>query len=151
MTVPRTVVAGGTSYTSKYEAPDATSAILEYPGFTVAFTNFMGSKVGDGGFSLHGSKGTLKLDRAHLAFYSEETANAPGTLLPAPEQVVHSQKDGSASHLENFLECVRSRNTPTAPMRAGHEAARASHLANLSLRAGARMKWNEKAERAEKA
>ena len=62
--------------------------------------------------------------------------------------MIRSQKDGSASHLENFLECVRSRKTPTAPMRAGHEAARASHLANLSLRAGVKMRWNEKAEKA---
>jgi predicted dehydrogenase len=147
---PRTVQASGTSYTSKYEAPDATSAILEYPAFTVAFTNFMGSKIGDGGFELHGSKGTLKVDRAHLAFYSEETANAPGTLLPAPELTIHSQKDGSASHLENFLDCVRSRKATNAPMRAGHEAARASHLANLSLRAGAKMRWNEKTEKVEK-
>jgi hypothetical protein len=35
-------------------------------------------------------------------------------------------------------------------MRAGHEAARASHLANLSLRSGTRIRWNEQRERAEK-
>jgi predicted dehydrogenase len=117
----------------------------------VTFTNFMGSKIGDGGFELHGSKGTLRVDRAHLAYYAEATENAAGTLLPAPELVIHSQRDGSASHLENFLDCVRSRKPTTAPMRAGHEAARASHLANLSLRAGVRMRWNEKSEKAEKA
>jgi predicted dehydrogenase len=150
VTAPRTVVASGASYTSKYEAPDATTCILEYPGFTVAFTNFMGSKVGDGGFELHGSRATLKVDRAHLAFYSEEAANVTGTLTPAPEILIRSEKDGNTSHLENFLACVRSRATPTAPMRAGHEAARASHLANLSLRAGTRMRWNEQRERAEK-
>jgi predicted dehydrogenase len=149
-TAPRLVVARGTNYTSKYELPDTTTAILEYPTFTVAFTNNMASKIDDGGIEFRGTKGTLKVDRAHLALYSEETANEPGTLTPKPELVVRSQKDGSASHLENFLDCVRSRKTPTAPMRVAHEASRASHLCNLSLRWGKEVRWNQDRQKPER-
>jgi predicted dehydrogenase len=148
---PSTAFASGAQYTSRYEAPDAATCVLEYPqGFTVAFTNFMGSKIHDGGFELHGSRGTLKVDRAHLAFYSEDSANLPGTLSPAPELLLRSHRDGNLSHLENFVECIRTRKTPSAPMRAGHEAARASHLANLSLRWGRRVRWDDQRQRAEK-
>ena len=36
--------------------------------------------------------------------------------------------------MQNFLDCVRSRNTPNAPVEVGVAAARAGHVANLALR-----------------
>ncbi|MBI3210664.1 MAG: Gfo/Idh/MocA family oxidoreductase [Candidatus Solibacter usitatus] len=45
-------------------------------------------------------------------------------------------------HVQNFLECVRTRKTPTAPIHLGFQAALVVQLANLSLRRGRRMKWN---------
>jgi predicted dehydrogenase len=147
---PRAVFARGGRYMSKYELPDTVTAWLEYPTFTVAFTNHMASKIDDGGLEFRGTKGTLKVDRAHLALYSEETANEPGTLTPKPELLVRSQKEGTISHLENFLDCVRTRKTPTAPMRVGHEAARASHLCNLALRSGKEVRWNDQRQRPER-
>jgi hypothetical protein len=42
----------------------------------------------------------------------------------------------------NFLECVRSRKTPSAPMAMAFQAALVVQLANLSIRSGRRMKWN---------
>ena len=110
----------------------------------------MASKVGDGGVEFHGTKGTLKVDRQHLALYSEESPFVSGTYLPAPEILVKSQKDGTAAHVENFLECMRSRKTPTAPITVAHEAARASHLTNLSIRAGKPVRWNAGANKVER-
>ena len=62
-----------------------------------------------------------------------------------------SPKDGTISHLENFLDCMRTRKTPNAPMRVATEASRASHLCNLSVRAGKPVKWNEQRQRPEQA
>lgn len=45
-------------------------------------------------------------------------------------------------HVQNFLECVRTRKRPTAPMALGFQAALVVQLANLSLKNGRRMKWN---------
>ena len=151
-TAPRRVMAHGAKHLTKYDVPDTSTTVLEYPKFTVTFVNHMGSKISDGGIEFRGTKGTLKVDRAHMAFYREEgSSNVPGTLTPAPEILVKSQKDGTASHAENFLESVRSRKTPSAPMRAGHEAARASHLANMSLRWGAPAEWDEARGKAKRA
>jgi len=61
---------------------------------------------------------------------------------PEPEIVVRSQADGTITHLRNWLDCIRSRKAPTAPLRVGVEAARAAHIANQSLLAGSRVRWN---------
>jgi hypothetical protein len=52
---------------------------------------------------------------------------------------VRSIADGSISHLRNWLDCIRSRKAPNAPMRTGHLAARAGHIANSALALGARV------------
>ncbi len=45
-------------------------------------------------------------------------------------------------HVQNFLECVRTRKTPTAPMRVAFQAALVVQMANMSLKQGRRLKWN---------
>jgi hypothetical protein len=46
------------------------------------------------------------------------------------------------SHIQNFLECVRTRKQPNATIEKGFQAALVIHLANLSLQTGRRIKWN---------
>jgi hypothetical protein len=48
--------------------------------------------------------------------------------------------------MQNWLDCIRSRKTPNAHIRVAHHAARTSHLANATLRAGRRVKWNNATE-----
>jgi hypothetical protein len=52
-------------------------------------------------------------------------------------------------HVQNFLECVRTRRKPTAPMVLGFQAALVVQLANISLRTGRRAKWNAAASKVE--
>jgi predicted dehydrogenase len=52
-------------------------------------------------------------------------------------------------HVRNFLECVRTRKPPTAPMRLGFQAALVVQLANLSLKHGRRMRWNAASKKVE--
>ena len=54
-------------------------------------------------------------------------------------------------HVQNFLECVRTRQRPTAPMALGFQAALVTQLANLSLKHGRRMRWNAQAQKVEMA
>ena len=107
------------------------------------------SRVDDGGLEFRGDKGTLKIDRARLAFYRDDAAYAPGTLAPEPDIYVRSSGDGTLTHLQNWLDCIRSRKAPNAHIRVGHQAARTSHLANAALRAGHLVRWNNAAEKIE--
>jgi hypothetical protein len=52
-------------------------------------------------------------------------------------------------HVANFLECVRTRRTPTAPLRLGFQAALVVQMANLSLKHGRRVRWNDTLKRVE--
>jgi hypothetical protein len=45
-------------------------------------------------------------------------------------------------HVANFLECVKTRDTPTAPMKLGFQAALVIQMANLSLKQGRRLRWD---------
>ena len=45
-------------------------------------------------------------------------------------------------HVQNFLECVRTRRPPTAPMKLAFQAALVVQMANLSLKQGRRVQWN---------
>jgi hypothetical protein len=50
-------------------------------------------------------------------------------------------------HARNFLDCVKSRRTPNAPVEDGHRVATACHLANISLRLGGRLlRWDPEKE-----
>ena len=52
-------------------------------------------------------------------------------------------------HVANFLECVKTRATPTAPMRLGFQAALVIHMANMSLRRGRRLRWDAQSNKVE--
>ena len=148
---PLSATAIGHNYAIKqWEAPDTVTATLEFPkNFTTAYLGTYVSKVDDGGLEFRGDKGTLKIDRARLAFYRDDAAYAPGTLTPEPDIYVRSSGDGTLSHLENWLDCIRTRKTPSAHIRVAHQAARTAHIANASLRAGRKVRWDPKMEKLE--
>ena len=147
---PKSALATGKVYASTWECPDTLNCVLEFPkDYSVVYTGTMASRIDDGGFELRGTTGTLKVDRQHLAFYGEETRNVPGTQAPEPEIFVRSQRDGTSDHLQNFLDCIRSRKNPTANIRVAHEAARTSHIGNLSLKTQRKVTWNSSLEKIE--
>ena len=141
---PRTATTTAQRYIFKdWDWPDAATTALEFPGdFLVTFTCAYNSSIDDGGIIFRGSQATLKIDRGHLAVYSEGQKWEPGTMLPQPEIFVRSERDGTIDHVKNFLECVRSRKTPTAPVQVGFEAARTGWLANIALDRGKRIEFD---------
>jgi predicted dehydrogenase len=148
---PLTAAAMGKNYNIKlWEAPDTVNATIEFPkNFMAVYLGTYVSKVDDGGLEFRGDRGTLKIDRAHLAFYRDDAAYATGTLAPEPDIYVRSTGDGTLTHLQNWLYCIRSRKTPNAHVRVGHQAARTSHLANIALRSGRTVRWNDAAGKIE--
>jgi predicted dehydrogenase len=153
VSAPMSAITTAANYRIKtFEWPDTVTATLEYPkGFMVTHTGTYSSSIDDGGLEFRGDKGTLKIDRSRLLLFSEESRSRPGSgNPPEPEIVVRSQGDGTVAHLQNWLECMRSRKTPNASMRVGHEAVRAAHIANASLVQGVRVRWNDAAGRIER-
>jgi hypothetical protein len=135
--------AGRNYYIKSWETPDTVNVSLEFPkNFNTAYLGTYVSRVDDGGLEFRGDRGTLKIDRARLAFYRDDAAWAAGTQAPEPDIYVRSSGDGTLTHLGNWLDCIRSRKTPNANIRVAHQAARTSHIANVSLRSGHSVRWN---------
>ena len=53
------------------------------------------------------------------------------------------------NHFRNFLDCVKSRRDPVAPIETGHRSATVCHLGNIAIRLGTRkvLAWDPAAER----
>jgi predicted dehydrogenase len=140
---PLTATSTGEVYCMPWQAPDTLTAAYEYPGkFMVTFTGAINSSVDDGGIIFRGSEATLKIDREHMAVYPEGGAAVPGTLVPEPEILVRSERDGTIDNINNFLDCVRSRKTPNANIHVGFEAARTSWIGNAALKRGMKVVWD---------
>jgi hypothetical protein len=65
-------------------------------------------------------------DREWLHYYPEKVNRPDGTTL-VPK--THDQ-----NHMANWIECVRSRKAPNAPVEIGYKSAIAVHMANLAYR-----------------
>jgi predicted dehydrogenase len=130
-----------------WDWPDAATATLEYPGdFMVTHTGSYGSSVDDGGLEFRGDLGTLKVDRERLLVFREARPSGWRN-TPEPEIEVRSQADGTVSHLRNWLDCIRSRKTPNASMRIGHQAVRAAHIANAAMGRSGPVRFDARAGR----
>jgi predicted dehydrogenase len=133
---PSSVNASGATYTlHDLQCPDTVNASIQFPqNYSATYNGTMVSSLEDGGIVFRGTDGVMKLTRNGFWVYREANHNRNDRILPEPDIVVKSTGDGTRTNLENWLDCVRSRAVPNANVRAGVEAARTSHLANLAMR-----------------
>jgi predicted dehydrogenase len=92
----------------------------------------------------HGEKGSLQMRRN---FFSVE----PSDLVrnPPPAEVLDKwQGNGHVArpHLQNWIDCIRSRQVPNAPVEVGHRTASICHLANIARELNRTLRWNPQAE-----
>lgn len=84
--------------------------------------------------------------------YKGTTASDPSLLKGLPEKPTGTA-DPHTAHMANFIDCVKSRNEPRAPVEIGHASAVLCHIANAMIRLfpetgpGTIAKWDAKAER----
>jgi predicted dehydrogenase len=158
------------------ETPDTFMAVFEYPGFLARFTerdaNGMQLANRGGGMLFYGTLGTLALDRSHYEIlpemkregdseaidrieqyrpgYAARTASAPLPLKPLCEPRkgadIWTHPGMQEAHIENFLDCVRSRKQPAADVEIGHRAATACQLAVIAYKAGRAIRWDSERE-----
>lgn len=126
------VVASGGTYVWKdgREHTDTFHAVVEYPeGFLFDWGMSLGNASGHY-FTVHGSKGTLDVEKGTITPEGPRGAAA----RYAPERV--------SSHMENWLECVRSRQRPRADIALGHQHVATTVMAALALETGQRQTYD---------
>jgi ABC-type glutathione transport system ATPase component len=107
-----------------------------------------------GSIIFRGSKATLEISRAAMALYEEDRGRgwpkfnrAERRWRPEPKIYVESAHEGTSDHLRNWLDCIRSRKEPNAPIGVGVAAARAAHIGNAALRSGKRARWDRERQK----
>lgn len=117
------------------QTPDTMSAALAYPSnVVVEFDSALLGYLEGGGLVFRGPKGMMRLWRGGFLVYDEvpKYTESPDPKTAALQ--VKSTHDGGLDHMKNFLDCIRSRKTPNAPIEVGVAAARAGHVANIAMR-----------------
>jgi predicted dehydrogenase len=118
--------AGGTYFAKDGRTvPDTLNVHLEYPGnWTVTYFNTPQAGLQREGIEFCGSNGHLRIDRTKFEFFPPERGSEP--------VIVACHTDLVEEHVQNFLDCCRSRKAPNGDVAAGHRSAQAAHLCNLS-------------------
>jgi predicted dehydrogenase len=141
--IPKRVVTLGGTYRWKdqFDVPDSVEVALEYPeGFLVRYCTVFGNSAGNYA-KWFGTRGTL--DAKNLSTKEHWIANGDGsgeTDKIASE--VMMAEPPTTHHMQNFLECVRTRKQPIAPIEAGYAHSVAVIMADEALRTGRRMTYD---------
>ena len=125
--VPIAASASGGIYNYKdgRTAPDTINVLLEYPQqFTATFEATLVPGIQGEGIEFCGTQGRLYIDRQHYQFTPVGRGAKP--------TVVAASTDLDQDHIQNFLDCVKSRKLPNGDVLIGHRSAQASHLGNIS-------------------
>ncbi len=135
--------AAGKPHKAGVETPESVVAIAEYPEdfigvFSVNYAAFRYKQKNDQLNQLDGDKGRLDIGRDDFRVYLRAAEDAP-LLSKTSEKGFEKATD---LHVQNFLESIRTRKAPTAPMALGFQAALVVQMANISLRQGRRVKWD---------
>ena len=141
--IPKRVVAMGGTYRWKneFDNPDSVEVALEYPeGFMVRYCTLFGTGAGN-----------------YAKWFGTRATLDARNLSPAQKWVVSGQGSGEPDRLkgdvevtpveappnmQNFLECVRSRQQPIAPIEAGYAHSVAVIMADEALTTGRRMVYD---------
>ena len=163
---PNSVVANGGMYqwNDGRGNADTMTVVFDYgqgnKGFQVQFTSRFSNSAGGTKEIYYSNAGELNLDTNTISpngGLREREAKAMGmqaNLLPTMKiegaKVATDADTGGDSltfnHVKNWMECVRSRKTPNAPIEAGYQHSIATIMSNAAYRTGQRVTFDEKTQ-----
>ncbi len=135
------------------DTPDTQQVLWLFPDFTMIWEHALGIGRGpetrEHGVAFHGNDGVLVVDRGGWEVYPEtDLVDKPvrqfkGTGVPRQNA---GREDYHLLHVQNFVECMRSRKPPNSDVEIGHNSMIACHLGNIAQRLGRLVKWDAKKE-----
>ncbi|MEI8379260.1 MAG: Gfo/Idh/MocA family oxidoreductase [Planctomycetota bacterium] len=131
-----------------WETPDAVQTLLTYPGNIQMHFEGMFSNARNGSrIEFQGTEASIHIDRGGYQVIPERKSKVPASELilgTGPRGAdFYDKPDGELVHLTNWVDCIRTRKQPTAPIEAGVSAASAAHLANIAMREGGSAAWSD--------
>jgi predicted dehydrogenase len=149
--IPLKVTMAGNNYLSpKMQVPDTMNVSMDQPEKILFTWNSMfgNDYYGEGDDLVLGNQGTLLRDEGEqVRFVAQGKAAARESAAvsgKAPDIVGGS--DTTDLHMQNFVDCVRSRKEPNCPFEIGFRSAIACQMAIASYRQGRPVRWDEERE-----
>jgi len=132
---PRSVACNGGNYHSPdWGTPDNIHAVLDCGTFAIVFmVQFMNGQEYDGA-AFYGIEGSIVQENNKRQMVQYDTKRRVVDSWPVTDE--------GTLHMQNFLDCVRSRKQPNSPVELAHTVLVGAHLANESYRSGKRVSWD---------
>ncbi|MBV9303892.1 MAG: Gfo/Idh/MocA family oxidoreductase [Acidobacteriaceae bacterium] len=142
-----TAMGGVYCYKDGRTAPDTINVELQYPGpreFTATFEATLVPSIRGAGIEICGTDGRLWIDRSRYEYYPVG-ATAPSEVVQA-KQLPETRDSLTQEHVNNFVECVKTRRRPNGDVLIGHRSAQASHLGNIAYEQKRRIEFDVERE-----
>jgi predicted dehydrogenase len=143
---------GGKIHLPGVQVPETATIAIEFPEdylatFTLGYKAMVYNPCNDQYKNFHGDKGRLDVGREYYSLFPQSSSieMKPSVDVKKPG----SFGQAAPSHIRNFMDCVRSRKEPNAPVEAGQGTAIVLCMAMQSLREGRRLRWNSQARKVE--
>jgi predicted dehydrogenase len=153
--IPRCVTMSGGNYLSpEMEVPDTMDVSMDQPENLLFTWNSMfgNAHYGEGDDLVLGNKGTIFRNENEQVRYLPEGREAALQAAAGPAKAAAkapdliSSTDTSDAHMQNFIDCVRSRREPNCPFEIGFRSAIACQMAIASYRQGRTVRWDAERE-----
>lgn len=92
----------------------------------------LGGGISGGGIFV-GEKGRIRIDRGICRSEPDEEL---------AENAVRAGRDQGGDHIQNWYDCIKSRQRPRADIEFGHRTATLCHLVNIARWTGRRLRWD---------
>jgi predicted dehydrogenase len=98
-----------------------------------------------GGAVFIGERGKIEIDRNRFTATPAELVKNP----PEPQKAAIWEGPGwqAKYHIQNWLDCIKSRARPVADVEIGHRSITVCHLANIARQLGRKLRWDPAKER----
>ena len=142
------------------ETPDVFETIYTYPQFLATWSSAEVSAGHWRGLEICGTKGSLTIDRRGFEITPDKAIPADNQIPrytfssapepPAPDRTeavkdtgYEQVRDQFVPHMRGFIDAIKSRQPPISDLASAHKTAIACHLANISMRVGRIVTWDD--------
>jgi len=126
-------------FDDQQQTPDTMTITFNHPDkvlmFEMRIWNPYRMEGVDNAVAIYGSEGMVQIGRGFKVF------DRKGAVVP-----VEIPGGGGDGHMQNFIECVRSRKAPNAEIEIGHRSTVYAHLGNIVARTGRTLNYDGKTE-----
>lgn len=128
-------IGGKQVFNDDQETPDTLSVQYDFGGTSLLWEHRLWSGHGvenrSSGVAFYGERGTLIVDRGGWKIYD------------TPDSLTAESSELLTPHLRNFVDCVRSRQTPAADISVGVVSSMLCHLGNAAYRLGREIRTSD--------